>query len=66
MTGIRKDDLPRHRPGAIADLTVMIGQALELADDLGLTFASIDLCSAMERLKDIGAAAHSIEPGNHE
>jgi hypothetical protein len=66
MTDIRKGDLPSYRLGAITDLTVLIEQALELADDLGLTFASIDLCSAMERLKDIGAAAHSIESGDHK
>jgi hypothetical protein len=66
MTDIRKDCLCGHGSGGIVDLTGRIEQALKLADDMGLTFVSIDLCSAMERLKDIGAAAHSVESRDHE
>ena len=41
----------------IAALTARVTEALAMADALGLGFVGIDLCSALERLKDIAAGA---------
>ena len=34
-----------------AELAALVEQALNYADDLGLIFVAIDLCSALEKLK---------------
>lgn len=49
--------LPDHGGRAAPDLIALVEQALELADAAGLTFVSIDLCSALERLKAIADTA---------
>jgi hypothetical protein len=66
MTDTRKNCLCDEGRGGIVGLADRIEQALRMADDLGLALVSIDLCSAMERLKDLGAAPNSIESRDHE
>jgi len=43
---------------AISELAALIEQAMAASDALGLTFVSIDLCSALARLQAIGMPAH--------
>lgn len=40
--------------GSTADLIALVQQALAMADAKGLIFVGIDLCSALERLKEMG------------
>ena len=51
--------LPSGGQETIADLTAMVKRALDLADALRLGLVGIDLCSALERLYEIGEAEHS-------
>lgn len=58
--------LPSGGQEAIADLAAMVERALDLADALGLGLVGIDLCSALERLNEIGEAEHSAKAPSHE
>lgn len=48
-----------HDPAAISELAALIEQALAVSDASGLVFVSIDLCSALARLRAMGAPARS-------
>jgi hypothetical protein len=55
----------RRKPGldhaALADLSAMVEQALELADASGFGLVGIDLCSALERLQNLGEAPCEVD-----
>jgi hypothetical protein len=43
--------------GSAADLIALVQQALDVADAKGFIFVGIDLCSALERLKEMDDTA---------
>jgi hypothetical protein len=46
---------------AIADLTAIVEEALEMADAMELGLVGIDLCSALVQLKDIGDGSYLMD-----
>jgi hypothetical protein len=46
------------------DLHVLLEQALEIADGLGLTMVGIDVSVALARLDQLSEAAQHVEPGS--
>jgi len=49
------DPLDRWEDGDLERALLLVEQALELCDDLGFSFAAIDLCAALEKLKELRA-----------
>ena len=47
--------LPSDDRGSITDLIALVERALEMADASGVDLVGVDLCSALERLRNMGA-----------
>jgi hypothetical protein len=48
-------------PEVIVELMATVEKALAMADALELSLVGIDLCSALERIKDMHSAANQVE-----
>ncbi len=55
-----------HNRKNIADLAAVVEKALKMADASGFDFVGIDLCSALERLKQMDEPRYLVDPRDCE